>query len=348
MLNFEVKEKDAEMPANRNSLRGDHGNEDIPDFLVHEKETGRSPVRSSGQGDHGNEGALTGVSGDGVGEGARSSTKKSSSGQQEDDRDTGGGPQDGSEREREEAGNGSGDFHVNESPGNGQSNGAAGDDGEKAGSQEIQNVVADGIRASVDSTAEKEGGEEEERKAIGVGEPGDTAGNNKASSTSTLAVNEGVLAKEQEEKESEQGGGESGRGAAPSTKLVVDELLSAQDATGDEGLVGDGVERLVGNAGEGGVVGRAEGFSESEQRVLNELVEASIAKKEEQKCNVAFIKTHKTASTTLTSVLYRYGLRHGRRVARFDVEGTAVTLENSVNLVSLLGVAVCVCVCEAL
>ncbi|CAN0278517.1 unnamed protein product, partial [Scytosiphon promiscuus] len=62
---------------------------------------------------------------------------------------------------------------------------------------------------------------------------------------------------------------------------------------------------------------------------LNRLVEEAVAKQRGSECNVAFIKTHKTASTTLTAVLYRYGLRHARRVARFKVEGTAVTLEHA-------------------
>ncbi|CAN0147849.1 unnamed protein product, partial [Ectocarpus fasciculatus] len=62
---------------------------------------------------------------------------------------------------------------------------------------------------------------------------------------------------------------------------------------------------------------------------LNGLVDAAVERQRGQECNVAFVKTHKTASTTITAVLYRYGLRHGRRVARFKVEGTAVTLEHA-------------------
>lgn len=62
---------------------------------------------------------------------------------------------------------------------------------------------------------------------------------------------------------------------------------------------------------------------------LNGEVEAAVVRQSDQACNVAFVKTHKTASTTLAGVLYRYGLRHGRRVARFQVEGTAVTLEHA-------------------
>lgn len=72
---------------------------------------------------------------------------------------------------------------------------------------------------------------------------------------------------------------------------------------------------------------------EGRRRRLNGLVDASVARDERQRCNVAFVKTHKTASTTLTAALYRYGLRHGRRVARFDVGGTAVTLQHAAEQV---------------
>lgn len=89
--------------------------------------------------------------------------------------------------------------------------------------------------------------------------------------------------------------------------------------------------------GQGGQAGEGAGEGEEEvarrRRRLNSLVDASVSRVKEQRCNVAFIKTHKTASTTLTAVLYRYGLRHGRKVARYDVEGTAVTLEHSVEQV---------------
>ena len=70
-------------------------------------------------------------------------------------------------------------------------------------------------------------------------------------------------------------------------------------------------------------------------------VDASVAREEGQRCNVAFVKTHKTASTTLTAVLYRYGLRHGKTVARFDVEGTAVTLEHAAEQVRSCRVVWC-------
>ncbi|CAM9464061.1 unnamed protein product [Phaeothamnion confervicola] len=68
---------------------------------------------------------------------------------------------------------------------------------------------------------------------------------------------------------------------------------------------------------------------------LNALVDASVARTAQQRCNVAFIKTHKTASTTMTSILYRYGARHNKTIARFDVKGTSCTLEKAAEDVSL-------------
>lgn len=34
-----------------------------------------------------------------------------------------------------------------------------------------------------------------------------------------------------------------------------------------------------------------------------------------QLCNIAFVKTHKTASTTLAYLLFRYGRRHHKKVS---------------------------------
>ena len=73
--------------------------------------------------------------------------------------------------------------------------------------------------------------------------------------------------------------------------------------------------------------------TEQTKRELNDLVAQSVARVEGRRSNVAFVKTHKTGSTTLASVIYRYGLRHGLKVARFDVEGTAVTLEHAAEKV---------------
>ncbi|CAM9411183.1 unnamed protein product, partial [Laminaria digitata] len=50
---------------------------------------------------------------------------------------------------------------------------------------------------------------------------------------------------------------------------------------------------------------------------LNTLVDASVSDVDQQLCNLAFLKTHKTGSTTLSSLFYRYGVRHGLKVARY-------------------------------
>ncbi|CAM9649257.1 unnamed protein product, partial [Ectocarpus sp. 6 AP-2014] len=112
---------------------------------------------------------------------------------------------------------------------------------------------------------------------------------------------------------------------------------------GDRGVPADGVKQgpgvgggVVTGAGDGGDLLAAGGLVDPDQlrreerrARLNGLVAAAVERQRGQECNVAFVKTHKTASTTITAVLYRYGLRHGRRVARFKVEGTAVTLEHA-------------------
>ncbi|CAM9693860.1 unnamed protein product, partial [Sphacelaria rigidula] len=152
------------------------------------------------------------------------------------------------------------------------------------------------------------------------------------SRTDDDAQGNGSKEEQEEQEDSETEPGKSGDGNEGVTVDVEGSRASADDKNepGDAGGVED--EK---NKGEGAVAVHVEVEPEdgevSAQRKLNELVQASIARTDEQACNVAFVKTHKTASTTVTSMLYRYGIRHGRRVARFDVEGTAVTLEKSVQ-----------------
>ncbi|CAM9861374.1 unnamed protein product [Pylaiella littoralis] len=56
----------------------------------------------------------------------------------------------------------------------------------------------------------------------------------------------------------------------------------------------------------------------SQERVyLNGLVAASAASTGEQTCNIAFAKTHKTASTTMAMILVRYARRHDKKLASF-------------------------------
>lgn len=53
-----------------------------------------------------------------------------------------------------------------------------------------------------------------------------------------------------------------------------------------------------------------------------------------QLTNIAFIKTHKTASTTLASILYRYGKRHGSNISKFKDPGTVVDLDSAAQQVA--------------
>ncbi|CAM9756616.1 unnamed protein product, partial [Discosporangium mesarthrocarpum] len=46
-------------------------------------------------------------------------------------------------------------------------------------------------------------------------------------------------------------------------------------------------------------------------------------------CNVAFVKTHKTASTTMATILYRYAKRHDFTVANFTDRHTTIPLEEA-------------------
>lgn len=68
-----------------------------------------------------------------------------------------------------------------------------------------------------------------------------------------------------------------------------------------------------------------------------------------QLSNIAFIKTHKTASTTLASILYRYGMRHDSNIAKFDQGGTFVDLDVASKQVSsrLVGVPSVVHCCSS-
>lgn len=50
---------------------------------------------------------------------------------------------------------------------------------------------------------------------------------------------------------------------------------------------------------------------------LNALVEESVSTDDPQLSNLAFFKTHKTGSTTLSSIFYRYGIRHDLKVAYY-------------------------------
>eukprot|EP00903_Cladosiphon_okamuranus_P016251 g14989.t1 len=73
---------------------------------------------------------------------------------------------------------------------------------------------------------------------------------------------------------------------------------------------------------EGGILDYAEASrleeSARHRDLLNGLVAESVEKTHNQACNVAFIKTHKTASTTLAMIFVRYAKRHNKKLASFE------------------------------
>ncbi|CAN0425901.1 unnamed protein product [Pylaiella littoralis] len=58
--------------------------------------------------------------------------------------------------------------------------------------------------------------------------------------------------------------------------------------------------------------------SEKHRDLLNALVAESVRKTDAQACNLAFVKTHKTASTTLAMIFVRYARRHDKKLASFE------------------------------
>eukprot|EP00904_Undaria_pinnatifida_P012458 jgi/Undpi1/8342/HiC_scaffold_25.g10811.m1 len=64
---------------------------------------------------------------------------------------------------------------------------------------------------------------------------------------------------------------------------------------------------------------------------LNGLVSETAALTSNQLCNIAFVKTHKTASTTLAYLLFRYGRRHHKKIANFDDHNSAIPLSEAVT-----------------
>ncbi|CAM9393223.1 unnamed protein product, partial [Choristocarpus tenellus] len=56
-----------------------------------------------------------------------------------------------------------------------------------------------------------------------------------------------------------------------------------------------------------------------------------------QTCNIAFVKTHKTASTTMATILYRYAKRHDFVIANFTDHHTTIPLEEAVEQVTKSG-----------
>ncbi|CAM9934952.1 unnamed protein product, partial [Ectocarpus sp. 13 AM-2016] len=71
-----------------------------------------------------------------------------------------------------------------------------------------------------------------------------------------------------------------------------------------------------------------EGRTKSRRGFLNELVEATMLDTDSQVANVAFVKTHKTASTTLAAIMYRYAARHELKLSHFG-GGSTVSLKSA-------------------
>ncbi|CAN0014418.1 unnamed protein product [Ascophyllum nodosum] len=88
------------------------------------------------------------------------------------------------------------------------------------------------------------------------------------------------------------------------------------------------------NKGVAGLEGQAECVECSQpstREYLNDLVARSNAVTEQQLCNIAFVKTHKTASTTFAYILFRYARRHDLKLAYFDNHHSAIPLGEAVS-----------------
>ncbi|CAN0404156.1 unnamed protein product [Ectocarpus sp. 12 AP-2014] len=73
---------------------------------------------------------------------------------------------------------------------------------------------------------------------------------------------------------------------------------------------------------------------------LNRLVEASALDTGNQVSNVAFVKTRDTGSTTLGTLLHRYGRRHNLQVAHFPGYGSTIPIVEAAKMVSVFCVRV--------
>ncbi|CAN0088221.1 unnamed protein product, partial [Ectocarpus sp. 6 AP-2014] len=96
-------------------------------------------------------------------------------------------------------------------------------------------------------------------------------------------------------------------------------------------LAAEGDEATETTQGLGGVAQdhpSLEGRTKSRRSYLNELVEATMLDTDSQVANVAFVKTHKTASTTLAAIMYRYAARHELKLSHFG-GGSAVSLKSA-------------------
>eukprot|EP00903_Cladosiphon_okamuranus_P005816 g5759.t2 len=91
--------------------------------------------------------------------------------------------------------------------------------------------------------------------------------------------------------------GDAARRRQPRRRRRLEPQLGGA-VNGDE--TGQGIERLAG-----------------QRDYLNGLVDETAAATGKQACNIAFAKTHKTASTTMAMILVRYARRHDKKLASF-------------------------------
>ncbi|CAM9325575.1 unnamed protein product [Ectocarpus sp. 12 AP-2014] len=69
--------------------------------------------------------------------------------------------------------------------------------------------------------------------------------------------------------------------------------------------------------------------SKSRRGYLNKLLEATALDSDNQVANVAFVKTHKTASTTVAAIMYRYAARHQLKLSYFGGSSSVTMLSSA-------------------
>ncbi|CAM9489149.1 unnamed protein product, partial [Scytosiphon promiscuus] len=111
----------------------------------------------------------------------------------------------------------------------------------------------------------------------------------------------------------------------------------------DRNRTGQDLQRSLSGDADGATLQMAGGReSDSDRDYLQGLVEATALAKHDQVANIAFLKTHKTASTTLAAILYRYSARHDLKLARFKnlqvngLQSAAIQTQETGELVDIM------------
>eukprot|EP00904_Undaria_pinnatifida_P012659 jgi/Undpi1/8523/HiC_scaffold_25.g10990.m1 len=112
-------------------------------------------------------------------------------------------------------------------------------------------------------------------------------------------------------------------------KKVITVLVPSSCTETDDELAVEGAARIALRAtsrcvAAGGSDTR--GQPEWDRDYLNSLVKTSAANTDNQEGDIAFVKTHKTGSTTMAAILYRYAIRHDMKIAHSG-KGTSVDLK---------------------